>query len=86
MLFLSFFLKGGDALSVPESKTLPNLALGSTSPKLSSYRGTAEKCQFEGETVRHYNAGKLATFELKAPGHKREDIEINIISKCWRNQ
>ncbi|XP_059081072.1 uncharacterized protein LOC131878933 [Tigriopus californicus] len=53
---------------------------GSTSPKLNSYRGTAEKCKFLGETVRHFNAGKLATFELKAPGHKKEDIEVNIIS------
>ena len=38
---------------------------GSTSPKLPSYRGTAEKCKFEGETVRHFNAGKLAIFELR---------------------
>ena len=35
----------------------------------------------EGETVRHFNAGKLAIFELRAPGHKREDIQVNIISK-----
>ena len=54
---------------------------GSTSPKLPSYRGTADKCKFEGETVRHFNAGKLAIFELRAPGHKREDIQVNIISK-----
>ena len=54
---------------------------GSSSPKLQSYRGTAEKCKFEGETVRHFNAGKLAVFELKAPGHKREDVEVSIISK-----
>ena len=53
---------------------------GSSSPKLQSYRGTAEKCKFEGETVRHFNAGKLAVFELKAPGHKREDVEVSIIS------
>ena len=38
---------------------------GSTSPKLPSYRGTAEKCKCEGETVRHFNAGKLAIFELR---------------------
>ena len=86
-------------------------AKGSTSPKLQSYRGTAERCKFEGETVRyknpprrcvvkisstftiemfssqyaflqvrHFNAGKLAVFELKAPGHKREDINVSIIS------
>ena len=30
--------------------------------------------------VRHFNAGKLAVFELKAPGHKREDINVSIIS------
>ena len=79
----------GDSLAIPPPPPMPGVtaaaaaaaALGSTSPKLSSYRGTAEQCQFEGETVRHYNAGKLAKFELKAPGHKREDIEINIISK-----
>ena len=57
---------------------------GSTSPKLKSYRGTAEKCKFEGETVRHFNAGKLAVFELKAPGHKREDVEVSIISMFSR--
>ena len=54
---------------------------GSTSPKLNSYRGTADKCQFVGETVKHFNAGKIATFQVKAPGHKKEDIEVNIISK-----
>ncbi len=52
-----------------------------TSPKLNSYRGTADKCLFEGETVRHFNAGKLATFQLRAPGRKREDVEVNIISE-----
>ena len=46
-----------------------------------SYRGTAEKCKFEGETVRHFNAGKLATFELRAPGHTAKDITVNIISE-----
>ena len=56
---------------------------GSTSPKLPSYRGTADKCKFEGETVRHFNAGKLAIFELRAQGHKREDIQVNIISKFF---
>ena len=58
---------------------------GSVSPKLSSYRGTAEKCKFEGETVRHFNAGKLATFELRAPGHAAKDVQVNIISKCTDN-
>lgn len=67
--------KEGGTTSVP--------ALGSTSPKLNSYRGTAEQCKFLGETVRHFNAGKLATFELKAPAKstKKEDIQVNIISK-----
>ena len=66
-------------LSVPPV-LLPATAPGSTSPKLSSYRGTADKCKFEGDTVRHFNAGKLATFEVKAPGYKKEDVEVNIIS------
>ena len=56
-------------------------ALGSASPKLSSYKGTAEKCKFVGETVRHFNAGKPATFELFAPGAKKGDVDVNIISK-----
>ena len=51
------------------------------SPKLSSYKGTAEKCKFVGETVRHFNAGKHATFELFAPGAKKGDVAVNIISK-----
>merc|ERR1719288_300271 len=55
-------------------------ALGSASPKLSSYKGTAEKCKFVGETVRHFNAGKPATFELFAPGAKKGDVDVNIIS------
>jgi hypothetical protein len=63
------------------SKLLDEPAAGSTSPKLSSYRGTAEKCKFEGDTMRHFNAGKLATFELKAPGHPAKDVQVNIISK-----
>ena len=48
---------------------------------VSSYKGTAEKCKFVGETVRHFNAGKPATFELFAPGHKKGDVDVNIISK-----
>ena len=51
------------------------------SPKLSSYKGTAEKCKFVGETVRHFNAGKPATFELFAPGAKKGDVDVNIISE-----
>lgn len=79
-----------NTLSVPggsskgTSTSNAGLDAGSTSPKLNSYRGTADKCKFLGETVRHFNAGKLATFELKAPGHKKEDIEVNIISKSWQ--
>ena len=60
-----------------------NKALGSASPKLSSYKGTAEKCKFVGETVRHFNAGKPATFELFAPGAKKGDVDVNIISKSY---
>ena len=48
---------------------------------ISSYKGTAEKCKFVGETVRHFNAGKPATFELFAPGAKKGDVDVNIISK-----
>merc|ERR1719397_2179062 len=55
-------------------------ALAPPSPKLPSYKGTAEKCKFVGETVRHFNAGKPATFELFAPGHKKGDVDVNIIS------
>ena len=53
---------------------------GSTSPKLPSYRGMADNCRFEGETVRHFNAGKLAVFELKAPNNRKDDVHVNIIS------
>jgi len=53
---------------------------GSTSPKLPSYRGMADKCRFEGETVRHFNAGKLAVFELKAEKVNKTDVGVNIIS------
>jgi len=67
------------SLNVP-GDTAESNKKGSASPKLKSYRGTADKCKFEGETVRHFNAGKLAVFELKAPGHKREDVEVSIIS------
>ena len=68
------------SLNAPSDATGGSNKKGSQSPKLQSYRGTAEKCKFEGETVRHFNAGKLAIFELKAPGHKREEIEVSIIS------
>ena len=68
------------SLNVPGDAAEANKK-GSASPKLKSYRGTADKCKFEGETVRHFNAGKLAVFELKAPGHKREDVEVSIISR-----
>ena len=54
---------------------------GLASPKLTSYKGTADKCKFVGETVRHFNAGKPATFELFAPGAKKTDVDVNIISK-----
>lgn len=73
--------------SVLESSTTSNglgvpplPAVGPPSPKLTSYKGTAEKCTFVGETVRHFNAGKPATFELFAPGNKKGDVEVNIIS------
>ena len=56
-------------------------SFGPSSPKLSSYKGTAEKCKFVGETVRHFNAGKPATFELFAPGAKKGDVDVNIISE-----
>ena len=56
-------------------------SFGPGSPKLSSYKGTAEKCKFVGETVRHFNAGKPATFELFAPGAKKGDVDVNIISE-----
>jgi len=56
------------------------LGIGPPSPKLTSYKGTADKCKFVGETVRHFNAGKLASFELFAPGAKKGDVDVNIIS------
>jgi len=52
-------------------------------PALTSYKGTAEKCKFVGETVRHFNAGKLATFEMFAPGTKKAEVDVNIISKFF---
>jgi hypothetical protein len=58
--------------------------LSPLSPKLTSYKGTAEKCKFVGETVRHFNAGKPATFEMFAPGAKKPDINVNIISKFFQ--
>ena len=56
---------------------------GSTSPKLPSYRGMADNCRFEGETVRHFNAGKLAVFEMRAPNCRKDEIQVNIISKYY---
>ena len=43
----------------------------------------AAKCRFEGETVRHFNAGKLAVFELRAEKVNKTDVGVNIISKCF---
>ena len=63
------------------SLSAPKVPQAPTSPKLSSYKGTADKCKFVGETVRHFNAGKPATFEMFAPGAKKTDVEVNIISK-----
>ena len=56
---------------------------GSTSPKLPSYRGMADNCRFEGETVRHFYAGKLAVFEMRAPNCRKDDIQVNIISEFY---
>ena len=41
----------------------------------------ADNCRFEGETVRHFNAGKLAVFEMRAPNCRKDEIQVNIISK-----
>ena len=62
---------------------MPSLPVTPHSPKLTSYKGTAEKCKFVGETVRHFKAGKVATFEMFAPGAKKSDITVNIISKSF---
>ena len=43
----------------------------------------ADKCRFEGETVRHFNAGKLAVFELRAEKVNKTDVGVNIISKFF---
>merc|ERR1719295_1116091 len=64
----------GSSLSPPKPAPAP------PSPKLPSYKGTADKCKFVGDTVRHFNAGKPATFEMFAPGAKKSDVEVNIIS------
>ena len=69
--------------SLSTQKTVESSSYGPGSPKLSSYKGTAEKCKFVGETVRHFNAGKPATFELFAPGSKKGDVDVNIISKPY---
>jgi len=65
---------------VSNSYSSNTLGLGPPSPKLPSYKGTADKCKFVGETVRHFNAGKPATFELFAPGAKKGDVDVSIIS------
>lgn len=70
------------SLSTVEN-TVESSSYGPGSPKLSSYKGTATKCKFVGETVRHFNAGKPATFELFAPGSKKGDVDVNIISKPY---
>ena len=67
--------------SLSSSQKTVQESYGPGSPKLPSYKGTAEKCKFVGETVRHFNAGKPATFELFAPGSKKGDVDVNIISK-----
>ena len=74
--FSSSFKSSQNSFSkLQESKTT------NAAPALTSYKGTAEKCKFVGETVRHFNAGKLATFEMFAPGTKKAEIAVNIISK-----
>ncbi|XP_040581281.1 uncharacterized protein [Lepeophtheirus salmonis] len=50
------------------------------SPRLNSYRGMAEKCSFDDEVIKNFKAGKPASFILKAPGHKKDEVEVNIIS------
>ena len=69
------------AIQESSSSVSGSKSFGPSSPKLSSYKGTAEKCKFVGETVRHFNAGKPATFELFAPGAKKGDVDVNIISE-----
>lgn len=78
---MSKSVKSKSSFSKSSSAKEASSKKGSTSPKLPSYRGMADKCRFEGETVRHFNAGKLAVFELRAPNNRRDDIQVNIISK-----
>merc|ERR1719295_1469878 len=70
----SGYAAASSSLSPPKPAPAP------PSPKLPSYKGTADKCKFVGDTVRHFNAGKPATFEMFAPGAKKSDVEVNIIS------
>ena len=67
-------------------ETGKSISMAPPSPKLTSYKGTADKCKFVGETVRHFNAGKPATFELFAPGAKKGDVDVNIISKSMKKK
>eukprot|EP00096_Caligus_rogercresseyi_P015922 TRINITY_DN841_c0_g1_i2.p1 TRINITY_DN841_c0_g1~~TRINITY_DN841_c0_g1_i2.p1 ORF type:complete len:1301 (+),score=355.07 TRINITY_DN841_c0_g1_i2:98-4000(+) len=66
----------------PEDKALGSLAApsGTQSPRLNTFRGMADKCSFEEDALKHFKAGKPASFSLKAPGYKKEDIGVSIIS------
>ena len=81
MIFLSLFSFLSSKTSTSKSSKEVGPKKGSTSPKLPSYRGMADNCRFEGETVRHFNAGKLAVFEMRAPNCRKDEIQVNIISK-----
>ena len=90
-------VKSSSGYAATSSLSPPKPAPAPPSPKLSSYKGTADKCKFVGDTVgnfdakhrfsifllqvRHFNAGKPATFEMFAPGAKKSDVEVNIISE-----
>merc|ERR550532_204467 len=73
-------VKSSSGYAATSSLSPPKPAPAPPSPKLPSYKGTADKCKFVGDTVRHFNAGKPATFEMFAPGAKKSDVEVNIIS------
>ena len=90
-------VKSSSGYAATSSLSAPKPAPAPPSPKLPSYKGTADKCKFVGDTVsefkfqvgsnlclsqvRHFNAGKPATFEMFAPGAKKSDVEVNIISE-----
>ena len=93
-------VKSSSNYAATSSLSPPKPAPAPPSPKLPSYKGTADKCKFVGDTVgagpkhgsflreilfqvRHFNAGKPATFEMFAPGAKKSDVEVNIISE-WK--